>query len=360
MSHDVTQAILDGPQSLKKGPLQVLNALGEWAHKNGHVEARFVRCVLADGSTRTGLLAIAERARLEERQVRRVIAKLKERGFLTVIPGKGPGMGNSYRIMLDVLRKAAVEELEAKRQADEQKRQAKENRTFSRRKVAGKPDIFDSNEGRIPDIFDGKNSENVRFKSDIHMSNHPSDPSLTSLENPVGEESRLSRAIPTLPGSPLRSVDKRFSARRPAFVANGAHSPPAVATRLPPDFALTKERQSWGEAQLREHGVKLDIRLAFKKFRNHFLRGNGRETELDDWEGRWERWLLDDIEKLTRAAEANGKGHRESNAPANRRRNGSGSREHAQPGIREDTDGETVSRDRSQSVGGLRVERLST
>lgn len=89
MSYIYTQAVLDGPRSIRCGKLNVLNALAEWADD--------------DGKSWYSVERIADRARLKVRACQYVLKRLESEGYITVEHTVGRGNSNVYIINLEAL-----------------------------------------------------------------------------------------------------------------------------------------------------------------------------------------------------------------------------------------------------------------
>lgn len=148
------------------------------------------------------------------------------------------------------------------------------------------------------------------------------------------------------PAREVQPVEKEFSARKPAHPKNGSSTATAPAATMPVDFKLTADRKRVAEELASAKGVKLDVPVTFRKFVGHFTRGRGRESVEPDWDWRWERWVIEDLEK----AEAQRAEKREQDAPTHRRRDEAGSGELAKSGVAEQKPG----------GAGLRPVRFST
>lgn len=96
----------------------------------------------------------------------------------------------------------------------------------------------------------------------------------------------------------------------PSFASSRA-SPPPAATPFPADFTLTPERRRVAEREVASKGVGYDVDTAFRKFVGHFTRGKGRGAREPDWDWRWEKWVLEDVQKAAASTngKANGNGH---------------------------------------------------
>lgn len=114
-------------------------------------------------------------------------------------------------------------------------------------------------------------------------------------------------------GKPMASDGSRAHARRVQVVAGTGSNPESRVpepgkddapqkrrrgTRIPPDFAVTKEMVEWA----RDRVPNVDGRLQTEKFINHWRAESGQKAVKLDWVLTWKNWMLSSAERPARGS----------------------------------------------------------
>jgi hypothetical protein len=281
-------------------------------HSRSKKSARTVMLVLAfharaDGSgARLYLSTLGAEVGLRERQLRNVLHELEALGELRWKRGRGfggrygQGEGTPSEFTILLPHRAADREVAVLHRTGNLV--SSNRQSIAASNPAGEPiepAISDRRSGNFPssnqqfsasplkeDEQDEQiDTDGVEAKATAHAreSQRPSAPPVASPDR--GED-----------GSPVRPVTKAHSAR-----GRGADRPPdqpTVAqpeTTLPPDFKLTGAMLDRARETAGEHRVSLNAQLLSQKFLLYYRRGKGKDQLSDDWEAKWDRWVLDEI-----------------------------------------------------------------
>lgn len=284
MSVEAVKAVVNGPRSIKGARYNVLTALAEWADKDGIVISR-------DGE-RLYVDHISEQAHCSERTAQRAFKWLEEEGYLSIERGRGAGIESAYKVNI----------------AELYRRRAQEDR--------GKGDNvtpFNRNKGDKMTPFlqvKGDNVTPIRAERGVNLSPVEAgikEPYLSTIEEREDERmddddgERARRA--TSPASSFAPASPVPSGLRGSALsgANGAHSPPeAQPGGL--GCVVTDAMIASAEAMAGEHGVELYGSLFADYFQGYYQRGRGKSFATDDWPGKWDEWVHNEIGKIKKGS----------------------------------------------------------